>query len=66
VAAGCLRQAAADSFYATDDAALLERYGYPVQVVEGDFHNIKITTPDDLILAEVLLGRRENAYRDRI
>jgi 2-C-methyl-D-erythritol 4-phosphate cytidylyltransferase len=59
-------QAAADSFYATDDAALLERYGYPVQVVEGDFHNIKITTPDDLILAEVLLGRRENAYRDRI
>ncbi len=47
-----------DNFYSTDDASLLEHYGYPVQVVEGDFQNIKITTPDDLILAEALLGRR--------
>ncbi len=51
-------RAVKDIFYATDDASLLEHYGYPVQVVEGDFQNIKITTPDDLIIAEALLGRR--------
>ena len=40
---------------ATDEAALAERAGHPVEVVEGDPRNIKITTPDDLALAERLL-----------
>ena len=41
---------------ATDEAALAERAGHPVQLVEGDARNLKVTTPDDLALAERLLG----------
>ena len=37
---------------ATDEAALVERSGYPVQLVDGDPRNLKITTADDLALAE--------------
>jgi 2-C-methyl-D-erythritol 4-phosphate cytidylyltransferase len=44
---------------ATDDAALVERLGLPVAIVEGDATNRKITTPDDLAWAEtVLAGER--------
>ncbi|MDX8430623.1 MAG: 2-C-methyl-D-erythritol 4-phosphate cytidylyltransferase [Candidatus Algichlamydia australiensis] len=38
----------------TDDTSLLEEAGYPVQIVEGSPRNIKITTPEDLQLAESL------------
>ncbi len=41
----------------TDDAALIERIGYPVSVVEGSCFNIKITRPDDLIFGEAILNR---------
>ena len=44
-----------DRFYGTDEAALAERAGIPVSVVEGDPRNIKITTPVDLNIAEGLL-----------
>jgi 2-C-methyl-D-erythritol 2,4-cyclodiphosphate synthase len=37
---------------ATDEAALVERSGYPVQLVDGDPRNLKITTADDLAIAE--------------
>ncbi|MBP1996453.1 2-C-methyl-D-erythritol 4-phosphate cytidylyltransferase [Paenibacillus eucommiae] len=37
-----------DGFVGTDDAMLVERMGVPVHVVEGDYYNIKITTPEDL------------------
>lgn len=40
---------------ATDEAALAERAGHAVQVVDGDARNMKITTPDDLAIAERLL-----------
>ena len=40
---------------AGDDAALVERMGYPVKVFMGSYHNIKVTTPDDLVLAQMLL-----------
>ncbi|MBI2871107.1 MAG: 2-C-methyl-D-erythritol 4-phosphate cytidylyltransferase [Candidatus Omnitrophica bacterium] len=40
---------------ATDDAALVEQMGHPVGVVEGDETNIKITTPFDLEVAEMIL-----------
>ena len=39
----------------TDDAILLQRLGYPVSIFPGSYSNIKITTPDDLLLAEELL-----------
>ena len=41
---------------ATDEAALVERAGHPVRLVDGDPRNVKITTADDLALAERLLG----------
>ena len=44
-----------ENFLGTDDSSLVERLGISVQVVEGDYRNIKITTPEDLILAESIL-----------
>jgi len=52
-------KAAAEGYYGTDDAALLEWIGYPVQMVEGSQENIKVTTPDDLWLAERILAMRD-------
>ena len=40
---------------ATDDAALVERLGYRVKLYMGSYDNIKITTPADLALAEILI-----------
>jgi 2-C-methyl-D-erythritol 4-phosphate cytidylyltransferase len=40
----------------TDDASLVERRGGAVKVVRGDYRNIKITTPEDLVLAEAFLA----------
>ncbi|MGI6585646.1 MAG: 2-C-methyl-D-erythritol 4-phosphate cytidylyltransferase [Gracilibacteraceae bacterium] len=40
----------------TDDAMLVEQLGINVRMVEGDYENIKITTPDDLIMAESILN----------
>jgi 2-C-methyl-D-erythritol 4-phosphate cytidylyltransferase len=45
-----------EGFRGTDDAVLLERLGLPVAMVEGDYRNIKITTPEDLVLARALLA----------
>lgn len=44
----------------TDDAALMEYLDLPVYIVEGSAHNIKLTTPEDVELAEFLLQRRRN------
>lgn len=52
-------RAASTGFEATDDAMLVEHAGGTVVVVDGDARNIKITTRDDLVLAEHLLARRE-------
>jgi 2-C-methyl-D-erythritol 4-phosphate cytidylyltransferase len=41
---------------ATDDSALVESMGLPVRLVPDSTHNIKITTPEDLALAELLAG----------
>jgi 2-C-methyl-D-erythritol 4-phosphate cytidylyltransferase len=43
---------------ATDDASLVERLGVQVKVVEGDFKNIKITTPEDIMIASGLLKKK--------
>ena len=50
-------QAAADNFLGTDDASLVERLAVPVKIVKSSYENIKITTPDDLIIAEAFLGK---------
>lgn len=49
---------------ATDDAALVERMGVAVHVVRGDYRNLKITTPDDLLLAESLLRTGNEELND--
>ena len=43
------------NFYSTDEAALLEWSGHPVQIIPGDYNNIKITTPEDLKIARLLI-----------
>jgi 2-C-methyl-D-erythritol 4-phosphate cytidylyltransferase len=48
------RQARQDDFEGTDDAVLVERLGHPVKIIAGSRRNIKITTPEDLIMAEAL------------
>lgn len=52
------RRALADGVHATDDAALVERYGGDVVVVEGSPDNLKVTTPADIVVAEALLEAR--------
>lgn len=47
-----------ESFYATDDAALVERNRGSIKVVRGEYTNIKITTPEDLVIAEAFLKMR--------
>jgi 2-C-methyl-D-erythritol 4-phosphate cytidylyltransferase len=48
-------RAIADGFEGTDDAVLVERLGEIVVIVPGDRRNLKVTTPEDLALAEMLL-----------
>ena len=43
---------------ATDDAALVEALGHRVRIVMGDHRNLKVTTPEDLVMAQALLRRR--------
>jgi 2-C-methyl-D-erythritol 4-phosphate cytidylyltransferase len=58
-ATGLLREAyrRSGSRTVTDDASLVERLDHAVTVVEGSYSNIKITTPEDLAMAEALLKR---------
>ena len=44
--------------YGTDDAVLVERIGVKVRVIMGSYENIKITTPEDLIIAEEILKKQ--------
>src|SRR5215831_7039925 len=49
-----LRDALAMSGDATDEASLAERAGHAVRIVEGEASNIKVTTPEDLVIAEAI------------
>ncbi len=42
----------------TDDASVAEAAGFPIHLVEGSYENLKITTPEDLVVAEALLRLR--------
>lgn len=52
------RRPAPELARATDDAALVEALGGRVMMIDGSRENIKLTTPEDLILAEAILGSR--------
>jgi 2-C-methyl-D-erythritol 4-phosphate cytidylyltransferase len=41
----------------TDDAAIVELAGYRVKLYPGEYENIKVTTPDDLLLAEMIVKK---------
>ena len=45
----------------TDDATMLERLGQPVRMFLGSYENLKVTTPEDLAIADLILGRTVNS-----
>lgn len=51
-------RARAQKARATDDAAIFERYAGPVRVIEGDRWNLKVTHPNDVVVAECILRAR--------
>jgi 2-C-methyl-D-erythritol 4-phosphate cytidylyltransferase len=53
-----------ENYLGTDDASLVERLSAPIKMVEGDYDNIKLTTPEDLFFAEAILKKRKNAEFD--
>jgi 2-C-methyl-D-erythritol 4-phosphate cytidylyltransferase / 2-C-methyl-D-erythritol 2,4-cyclodiphosphate synthase len=58
-----LQAALASTADATDEAALAERAGHRVRIVEGEATNIKITTPDDLVIAAAISLERDGVGR---
>ncbi|MFH1037589.1 MAG: 2-C-methyl-D-erythritol 4-phosphate cytidylyltransferase [PVC group bacterium] len=52
------QKAREEGWAATDDASMVERLGVTVRAVEGSYENIKVTTLEDLALAEVILKSR--------
>jgi len=46
-----------EKYYGTDDASLVERIGKEVKMVEGSYENIKITTKEDMLIADALMKK---------
>lgn len=55
---GAYRKLKEDNIQATDDTAAVIEYGYPVSIVENNLANPKITHPEDLAIAELMLQQR--------
>lgn len=51
----CHERVREDNVSVTDDTMVVEKYGYKVYLYDGDYTNIKVTTPEDLILCEYLV-----------
>lgn len=65
VIAGAYRDGVLQNFHGYDDASFVERLGKKVKVIEGSSYNLKITTPEDLVLAVGIVSRagsRETEY----
>ena len=58
---GALEKALTEEADITDDCSAVERIGMPVCLTEGSYDNIKLTTPEDLAVAEAILERRGEA-----
>ncbi len=52
-----LHENVVDNSY-TDDCAIAEEFGIRIKIVDGNYDNIKITTPDDMVIAENILKKR--------
>lgn len=50
-------RALVEGYLGTDDASLVERIGHDVMIVEGSYDNIKLTTPEDLFIAETIIRK---------
>jgi 2-C-methyl-D-erythritol 4-phosphate cytidylyltransferase len=58
-------KALADGKDYTDDCQLIEQIGIRVHLCRGRYENIKLTTPEDLAIAETILKKREGLYENR-
>lgn len=56
---GALQKAAADKAAVTDDCSAVEQLGMKIRLIEGDERNLKVTTPLDLKIAELLLEEEQ-------
>lgn len=59
------RIAEAESFNATDDCMIAEHYGMKIKISDGSYENIKLTTPEDMIIGERILRKRVRINADR-
>lgn len=55
-------KARGEGYLGTDDSSLVERLGHSVKMVMGSYENIKITTPEDLVLAESLFKEKDMIF----
>jgi len=62
---GAYESAKKSKFHGTDDASLVERLGYQIKMIPGSHKNIKITIPEDIIIAKNLL-KKENQNKIEI
>ncbi|WP_378957011.1 2-C-methyl-D-erythritol 4-phosphate cytidylyltransferase [Pelosinus sp. sgz500959] len=54
-----------DGYLGTDDASLVERLGVDVKIVVGSYDNIKVTTPEDLTIAEALIKQEDTRCNNK-
>lgn len=54
----CHKKAIKENITVTDDCALAEHYGIRIKITDGDYENIKLTTPEDILTAERILKSR--------
>ena len=59
-------EAAQNGYLGTDDAALVERLGVSVKIVRGSYQNIKITTPEDLLMARAFMQKGSEKKMERV
>lgn len=52
------KKAVSEGFEATDDCMIAERYGVKIKISAGSYDNIKLTTPEDMIIGEGILRKR--------
>jgi len=56
-------KAVSEQFIGTDESSLVERLPHQVAIIEGDYDNIKLTTPEDLYFAEAILRKRKESKK---
>ena len=59
----CYQKTSVSGKIFTDDCGVVEYCGQPVKLIPGSYENLKINPPEDLVLAEAILRRREDAVR---